>query len=169
MKTLFRGLFFGIIPIGLLALLAGCESTGESLAPFVEADHAGYLKTGTGVITGQASAPSEEGLVTHKAGVTVLLMPDTPHFVDWVQRETSGQSWPPPIDEEALKYVRATVSGTKGRFSFQNLPNGRYIVFVRLTWQNSGAQYSGADTTPTVAYVEITRGETENVVLQPAS
>jgi len=169
MKTLFRGLFFGIVPLGFLALLGGCESTGEPLAPFVEADHAQYLTTGTGVITGQASAPSEEGMVRPKAGVTVLLMPDTPHFVDWLQRETNGGGWPPPIDEEAQKYVRATVSGTAGWFSFHHLPNGRYIVFVRLTWQNSAAQYSGADNSPTVAFVEITRGETENVVLQPAA
>lgn len=109
-----------------------------------EAEYDPYLKSGTGSVSGQGFLSQRNGGVVKSAGRAVTLDPATKIGVDWFYE--SGKFWayrnstPPSPNFEKAR--RATTADADGRFSFANLPAGRYYVRTEVTWEVGSGYYS---------------------------
>ncbi|MBM0207607.1 hypothetical protein JNW90_35010 [Micromonospora sp. STR1s_5] len=145
----------------LAALLLGSCQMGPA-APVTaafDAKSAEYvLKTGKGRIEGQAFLRRDQGRLVTAAGERVFLIPATAYAVERFDRMFGGdrRSYygnavddPPP---EYLALRRETKVDMTGRFTFENLARGRYIVATRVFWTepksfftHGGAMYDVVD------------------------
>jgi hypothetical protein len=116
------------------------------------------LKTGKGRIEGQAFLRRDQGRLVTAAGERVFLIPATAYAVERFDRMFGGdrRSYygnavedPPP---EYLALRRETKVDMTGRFTFENLARGRYIVATRVFWTepksfftHGGAMYDVVD------------------------
>lgn len=127
------------------------------------------LSNGTSTINGQASTRiAEKRIIGNKTqyapkGSLVTLIPNTPYFKEWVDFNlkigkisrpvyydgilVGGCSYPLP--EEVKKAMRyAEVTDNKGSFSFQELKQGEYLVFIGFV----ANKYTHTTKTPTGDY-----------------
>lgn len=132
----------GLVWLG--SCLAGC---GGPIGPAAHleasfdpkaADYA--LKTGTGRIDGEAFLRRDYGRLVTAAGERVFLLPATAYAVERFDRMFGGDhrsyfgnsvEEPPP---EYYRYRRETKVDMNGKFSFENIAPGRYIVATRVFW-----------------------------------
>ncbi len=95
---------------------------------------------GTANIEGQAFLKTRGGDVKYGAGNPVFLMPNSPHSFAWYVALTSGRSEnAPKIDPGLAAVTRKTVAGGDGRFKFENVPAGSYLILTIVDWQIPGA------------------------------
>jgi hypothetical protein len=121
---------------------AGCVTTPPSphwtpAAQATEGEYQPYLIAGTGSVTGQAYLPKRVGGFVTAPGTPVTLDPATSVGNEWWEK--AGQSWlhrslTPPSPAFA-KARRTTVTGADGKFTFSNLPAGKYYVRTEVTWK----------------------------------
>ena len=149
--------------LGILAA-AGCGrgSVVELPAPIFESRSADYvLADGDSVVWGSAFSRQRGGDLVSCAGNTVYLMPDT-EFYNWVlspvtvttrggQFGIGGARYTDreyPVAErlngEPSRWVRTTSCDIDGRFEFQGIPRGSYIVATVITWFAAGSPQGGA-------------------------
>lgn len=116
------------------------------------------LKGGRGRIEGQAFLKRDYGRLVTAAGERVFLIPATAYAVERFDRMFGGDrrsyygnlvDEPPP---EYLTYRRETKVDMTGKFTFENLAPGRYIVATRVFWTepksfftHGGAMYDVVD------------------------
>jgi hypothetical protein len=130
--------------VAILALsLSACATekiippTWDVRAPEKEAaEYAPFLKTGSGSISGQAFLTQRGGGVVVAAGCEVSVDPVTPTSIEWWKKAGSKYVFrdlmPPSTNfQNARKTVLADASG---KFTFTNLPPGKYFVRTTLTW-----------------------------------
>lgn len=144
------------------AMVAGCSGpigpAAHLDAPFdpKAADYA--LKSGTGRVEGQAFLRRDYGRLVTAAGERVFLLPATAYATERFDRMFGGdrRSYfgnsvedPPP---EYFRYRRETKVDMGGRFTFENLAPGRYILATRVFWTepksfitHGGAVYDTVD------------------------
>ncbi len=150
-----------ILALCLGAMLLGACQMGPA-APINTAfdpKSADYiLKTGTGRIDGEAFLRRDYGRLVTAAGERVFLIPATAYAVERFDRMFGGDrrsyygnlvDEPPP---EYLTYRRETKVDMTGKFTFENLAPGRYIVATRVFWTepksfftHGGAMYDVVD------------------------
>ncbi len=135
-------------------------ATPSAAAPTgaVAADYYPYSKPGTSVIDGQAFVVVRGGDVLldgmgflttisdnarTASGSDVTLDPATPFAMDWYMKSgTSLRRFANAPKDEAFRAARrTTVADEAGRFKFENLPAGRYIVRTTITWQTPRDSY----------------------------
>ena len=129
--------------IQLIAFLdsVGSPTAGDHLqanAAVSEADYAPYLgTTGTSSITGRASLAIRHGEVKRATNRMVTLDPATSSARRWYER--SGMSWTDfgscSPDDLFRRARRTTVTDIDGRFSFNDLAPGTYLVRTTVTWE----------------------------------
>jgi len=142
--------------------LAGC-ATGVASGVAVPAsttpdEYRSYLTTGTGVIEGRAFAKrSGESVIVEgplesirleddvrvAAKQPVTLDPATPYAMEWYRRygNSIARFEAVPTDSLFRRARRTTVSDENGRFRFEGLPPGEYIVRTRITWMQPRDQF----------------------------
>ena len=126
------------------ASLAGCAALGaqgmrpgtfEPL-PFDEQEYATLEKVGTSTVTGQVFAKTRGGTVIKGAGNLVVLIPATAYGRQRVTEQVlGGKRAATPEDPRYVQYVHQTVADGDGRFTFTNVPTGKYFALSHVTWE----------------------------------
>jgi hypothetical protein len=127
-----------VMGLPVLALL-GCQ-TARVEAVFDPKAAEFVLKSGTGRVEGQAFLRRDYGRLVTAAGERVFLVPATAYTVERFNRLFGGdyRSYfgndveEPP--EDYYHYRRETKVDMRGKFAFDNLSPGRYIVATRVFW-----------------------------------
>lgn len=150
--------------IALIAIMiSACASAGPPVAPqsqFNEAEYAPFKVDGTATISGQAFLKTQGGEVRHAAGNLIFLLPSTAYTRDWVnlQVNNSATEWKKKIaemDQRIAPYVRRVIGDSEGRFVFENVPAGNYIVYSDIHWR-AGYGITGG---PAFASIQVTDGQ----------
>jgi hypothetical protein len=120
--------------------LAGCLGTVE--VAFDPNEAAFIHKQGKAEIEGEAFFRAETGRVVYAAGAWVHLIPAT-SYADARFRAIFGTEKYLPAarlflmqdaDPLYMQYLRATKADSGGRFSFEQVPPGRYYIWTTATW-----------------------------------
>lgn len=133
--------------VSLLAF--GCATPAPTLAPApLVAFNAEEVKwsvgSGTAIIEGQAFLKTRGGDVKYGAGNPVFLMPHSSHSFAWYASMTKGREKDQPtIDPGLAGVTRKTVAGGDGRFRFEGVPAGSYLILTIVDWQ-SATGYRGS-------------------------
>lgn len=121
------------------ASLSACGTA--TIGTKFDAREAGYvLAKGTGRIDGQAFLRRDYGKLVTAAGERVFLVPATSYTVARFNAMFGGDLrayWGRDVDEppaEYYNYRRETKVDMRGRFVFDDLAPGRYIVATRVFW-----------------------------------
>ena len=144
-----------------LACLGACQSAFPSAhidAPFDPKAAAFAMGKGTGEIDGQAFLRRDFGRLVTAAGERVFLIPATPYAVERFSRMFGGDrrsyfgndvEAPPEGYYDARRETKVDM---RGRFTFPEVPAGRYIVATRVFWTepksfftHGGAMYDTVD------------------------
>lgn len=128
--------------------LAGCMSSAAVDVPF-DAKAAEYvLKPGTGRIEGEAFLRRDYGKLVTAAGEHVFLVPATDYTTERFTRMFDGDrrsyfgaavADTPP---DYYAYRRETKVDGRGKFIFDKLSPGRYIVATRVFWTEPSSYYT---------------------------
>ena len=157
--------------LGLAGCLAGCVSgTPRPMAAVFDPKAAEFAgKPGTGVVEGQAFLRRDYGRLVTAAGERVFLIPATAYAVerfgkmfDGEYRSYYGHSVEPP-PEDYYRYRRETKVDMSGRFTFEKVPPGRYIVATRVFWTEPKSFFTHGGAMYDV--VEVRNDETTNAVI----
>ncbi len=136
MRCVAIGAFFTLLG---MAGLSGCQSAHVGAAFDPKAAEF-VLKPGTGRIDGQAFLRRDYGKLVTAAGERVFLVPATAYAVERFDHLFGGDyrsyfgnavEEPPP---DYYRYRRETKVDMRGKFAFENLSPGRYIVATRVFW-----------------------------------
>ena len=153
------------------------EGAAPSSAPSggaVAADYYPYSKAGTASIDGQAFVVVRGGDVLldtrgylttisdnarTASGNDVTLDPATPYAMEWYMKSgTSLRRFTNVPKDATFRAARkTTVADEAGKFKFEGLPAGRYIIRTTVTWQ-----------TPRDSYRMMTQGGVASVVIDLA-
>lgn len=170
---------------------AGSSSTAatSNKAPTgaLAADYYPYSKPGTATIQGQAFVVIQGGDVildtkgylttisdnTRTAsGNEVTLDPATPFAMDWYMKSgTSLRRFTNAPSDPTFRSARKTaVADESGRFTFSNLPAGRYIVRTTITWKIPRDSYRMMTQGGVAsAVVDLAEGEQKTLILKHVS
>lgn len=145
----------------VLALPIGaCQGSGQSTitARFDPAEAAFSRKPGTGRIEGQAFLRRDYGRLVTAAGERVFLIPATSYALERFNSMFGGDRrayFGNAVDDPPAAYYddrRETKVDMAGRFVFENVAPGRYIVATRVFWTEpksfltfGGAMYDVVD------------------------
>lgn len=153
----------------------------------IAADYYPYSKPGTASINGQAFVIVRGGdvLLDGKGYLTtisdnartasgndVTLDPATPYAMDWYMKTgTSLRRFANTPEDPAFRAARRTaVADDAGKFTFQNLPAGRYIVRTMITWQTPRDSYRMMTQGGVAsAVIELVEGEQKSVIIRQVS
>ena len=152
------------LAIAAIAFAASsCVQTVDIQTRFDPAEHAYINKQGSALIVGQAFMRRNDGMVVYGAGSTVYLFPLTSYFQEVLARSgTDGvTTFKPNLDPRIANYARVTQANGEGRFSFSNVPNGRYLVGSSVQWMAGNSPQGGSVSQS----VTISNGQSIEVIL----
>jgi hypothetical protein len=153
----------------------------------VAADYYPYTKTGTASIIGQAFVVVRGGdvlLDSHgylttisdnartASGSDVTLDPATPYAMDWYMKTgTSLRRFGNAPKDPAFRAARKTaIADESGKFTFDGLPAGRYIVRTTITWQTPRDSYRMMTQGGVAsAVVDLAEGEQKRLIIRQVS
>lgn len=146
------------------------RATAIGLRAATLADYLPYSESGTGSIEGQAFLTTRGGDVKRAAGRLVTLDPATTLGIDWYNRIGSTSVLlfdATPPDSIFTARRRTTTADADGRFRFDSLPAGSYIVRTTVTWEIPGTISGTMETQGGVvsAIVPLKAGERKKIVL----
>lgn len=138
--------------------------------PFDEREYNALPKTGTGVVKGQVFAKTKGGDVKKGAGNNVMLIPATSYGTQRYREQIIGGKFTSiPEDSRYAKYVLETITDGDGRFTFNNVPPGKYYAVSHITWQViiTNRYYPVTETQGGKVHkeIEIKNGQTIEVIL----
>ena len=163
------------------------QSAPTDGAPSVAADYYPYSKPGNGVIDGQAFVVVRGGdvILDDRGYLTtisdnartastsdVTLDPATPYAMTWYMKEgTSLRRFNNAPKDAAFRAARKkTIADEAGRFKFEGLPPGRYIIRTTITWETPRDSYrmmrQGGVAS---AVIELAENETKKVIIRQVS
>ena len=161
-----------MLRIGLavvLAVAAGSCRTATIGKSFEAAEAAFVLEKGTGRIDGQAFLRRDYGKLVTAAGERVFLIPATRYTLARFDAMFGGDMrayWgatvedPPP---DYYNYRRETKVDMRGRFLFEDLAPGRYIVATRVFWTEPSSYLTRGGGIYDI--VEVKKDETVQVIV----
>jgi hypothetical protein len=163
------------------------SAPGEGPAASVAADYYPYTKPGNGVIDGQAFVIIRGGdLILDNQGYLttigdnartastsdVTLDPATPFAMAWYMKTgTSLRRFNDAPKDAAFRAARKkTIADESGRFKFEGLPAGRYIIRTTITWETPRDSYrmmrhGGVAS----AVIDLAENETKKVIIRQVS
>lgn len=148
--------------------VAGCQP--KSIGSRFDAQEAAYvLAQGTGRIEGQAFLRRDYGRLVTAAGERVFLIPATAYATARFNAMFGGDMrayWGEEVEEppaEYYNYRRETKVDMRGRFLFENLMPGRYIVATRVFWTEPASYLTRGGGIYDI--VEVRKGETTQAVI----
>jgi len=156
-------------------------------AASVAADYYPYTKPGNGVIDGQAFVVvrggdvilDERGYLTTisdnartASASDVTLDPATPFAMAWYMKTgTSLRRFNnAPKDAAFLAARKTTIADEAGRFKFEGLPPGRYIIRTTITWETPRDSYRMMKQGGVAsAVIDLAENETKKVIIRQVS
>jgi hypothetical protein len=113
---------------------------------------------------GQGFLRQQGGGVVTCAGSTVLLMPATSFFREFINHYRSGRN--PElggvgVDPGLRAMIKQSQCDAQGNFAFSSLPDGRWFVVTEVKWTVRYAQQGGA----LMQELSVANGETAQVLL----
>ncbi len=166
---------------------APSPSAAAQPASAVAADYYPYSKPGTATINGQAFVVVRGGDVLldgmgylttisdnarTASGNDVTLDPATPYAMDWYMKTGTSlrRFGNVPEDRSFRAARRTTIADESGKFKFENLPAGRYIVRTTITWQTPRDSYRMMTQGGVAsAVIDLAEGEQKNVIIRHVS
>ena len=166
---------------------SGEQPAAKEATASVAADYYPYSKPGNGVIDGQAFVVVRGGdvILDNQGYLTtisdnartastndVTLDPATPYAMDWYMKAgTSLRRFNNVPKDAAFRAARKkTIADEGGRFKFEGLPPGRYIIRTTITWETPRDSYrmqrQGGVAS---AVVELVENETKKVIIRQVS
>jgi hypothetical protein len=150
----------------LTAALTGCaiRPPVKMQTAFDAEEHRPYAQTGANTIKGQGFLRQQGGGVVTCAGSTVLLMPATSFFREFINHYRSGRN--PElggvgVDPGLRAMIKQSQCDAQGNFAFSSLPDGRWFVVTEVKWTVRYAQQGGA----LMQELSVANGETAQVLL----
>lgn len=129
--------FVQIIFVLIIAIfIASCMRTYTIVTPFDEREHSPYLKDGNSTIYGQAFLKYEDGGARFAPGATVSLIPATSYSKEMWQA-SARRELVAEVDPRWHKYVRKVIADGSGRYVFDNIPEGDYLVECSILYAKS--------------------------------
>lgn len=130
-----------LLTAALASTLAGCMPTYTYTPPlmvqrpaFPSAEYAALPTAGSATVTGQAFLKTRGGDVKTGAGNTIYLEPVTSYSTfAYSYKDYRGQLTPAAPQLE--QYKRSAIADATGRFTFKNVPEGKYYLSGRVTWE----------------------------------
>jgi hypothetical protein len=162
-------------------------ATANATPTAVAADYYPYSQPGTGVIDGQAFVVIRGGdvlLDSHgylttisdnartASGNDVTLDPATPFAMDWYMKTgTSLRRFTSMPKDQTFRAARkTTIADEFGKFKFEGLPAGRYIVRTTITWQTPRDSYRMMTQGGVAsAVVDLAAGEQKTLIIRQIS
>ena len=148
--------------IASVCVVCGCFSTPEVTLPkFNESKVQFSNERGTGRIEGDLFARTRGGDVKVGAGAKIQLSPYNAHInAYWKSLGNTA-----PLDYKAKRYIESTVADSEGRFRFDNLAPGRYIIHASFEWWVGDKKYDRQLVAATKT-VNVENNDTARVSLQ---
>ena len=166
---------------------SGEQAGAANAASSVAADYYPYTKSGNGVIDGQAFVVvrggdlilDDRGYLTTisdnartASGNDVTLDPATPFAMNWYMKTgTSLRRFNSAPKDAAFQAARKkTIADEAGRFKFEGLPPGRYIIRTTITLQTPRDSYrmmTQGGVASTV--IDLVENETKKVIIRQVS
>lgn len=150
-------------------LAASCA--GRVGAPFDPQASAYVLEKGTGRIEGEAFLRRDLGKIVTAAGERVFLIPATAYAVERFdkmfggdRRAYSGASVG-DTPEDYHRYRRETKVDMKGKFVFENVAPGRYIVATRVVWTEPNSYFTVTQGGAVYDIVEVEKDGTARAIV----
>ena len=166
-----------LLMIAVVALV-GCGSANYQASgprmiqrpPFPVSEYEKLNKTGTATITGQVFMTTRGGDVKYGAGETVRLNPKTSYSDFWYQtgkRYINGENITlAPTDSRQRDYSFMTQADGEGRFTFEDIPDGRYYIASRVFWEVPNEYGMGVQGSWLCRQVEVKNGKSiKNVII----
>lgn len=158
--------------LSLVIIASACATVPKNppttavLVPFNAEEVKWSLGTGTATVEGQAFLKTRGGDVKFGAGNPVYLLPYSAHSFAWYASLTAGRTEnAPTIDPGLAAVTRKTVAGGDGRFKFEDIPAGPYLVLTIVDWQVAGAYSTRTQGGFVGAPVTAEGGKTANVIV----
>jgi hypothetical protein len=157
-----------IVCVAVSSVMAGCQSARVETK--FDAKAAEYiLKNGTGRIEGQAFLRRDYGRLVTAAGERVFLLPASRYTMERFERMFAGERrayFGTEIEDtppEYYQYRRETKVDMHGKFSFENLVPGPYIVATRVFWTEPKSYYTHGGAVYDV--VDVKKDETTTAII----
>lgn len=135
-----------------------------------DARAASYVQAkGRGTIEGQAFLRRDYGYLVTAAGERVFLIPATPYAVERFKAMFDGDLrgyWGNEVEEppsEYYRYRRETKVDKVGKFTFENVAPGRYILATRVFWTEPRSYLTRGGAIYDI--VEVKNGETTTAII----
>jgi hypothetical protein len=160
-KTIFVFIVFVVIVVGCATIP---PPQWYPVTDSAEAEYTHYLTEGTATLMGQAFLTQQGGGVVKAAGRMVKLDPATSIGNEWWGK--AGKVWvhrsltPPSVNFHKAR--RTTIADADGKFTFYDLPSGKYYVRTEVTWEIGGYYPQGGIVGQVI---EIQNGQTKEVIL----
>ena len=166
---------------------AAPQTTTAAATGAVAADYYPYSKSGTATIEGQAFVVVRGGDVLldtrgylttlsdnarTASGNDVTLDPATPYAMDWYMKNgTSLRRFTNAPKDPAFRSARkTTIADDEGKFKFEGLPAGRYIVRTTITWQTPRDSYRMMTQGGVAsAVIDLAEGEQKTLIIRHVS
>lgn len=160
------------------ATLASCTTIPstppfEPTTTFNASDVAWSRGVGPNTVDGNALLRTRGGDVRTCAGEEVFLIADSAYARERITYLYAGAldrgfNYSRPIADGPLAYKeshRRTTCDAQGDFSFRDIPDGTYYVTTRVVWEAPGQYALSSQGGALMHRVELTGGETANIVL----
>lgn len=134
------------------------------------ADLDSITRFGNARVEGQAFTKTIGGELRYAAGNTISIRPDTLYVRDALYfrfyRPTGENTLTSKPNLTFLDtYVRTTTGDGNGRFAFDNLPGGNYILSATVTWHESSERGLVERRVDVVGDTAVREGETARVIV----
>jgi hypothetical protein len=151
-------------------LVASCQ-TARIDAPFDPSAAAYVFEKGSGTIEGEAFLRRDSGTIMTAAGERVFLIPATAYAVARFETMFGGDrrayagAAVDDAPEAYLRYRREAKVDMKGKFVFENVAPGRYIVATRVFWTETKSYFPVAQGGAIYDIVEVEKDGTARAII----
>ena len=92
---------------------------------------------GSATIRGQAFIKTKGGDLKFAGGKEVLLNPVTSYSLQWWETAYLNNKLMEDPDSKIYDYIKKQIADGSGKFEFNKVPAGEYIIATKVTWQTS--------------------------------
>ena len=123
-------------------------------------------ETGNCKLMGQALLKTKGGDVKTCAGEKVILMPYNSYTEElYSVGKQGGFSEASNFEPSIKKYLKVTTCDIDGDFEFDNLPNGKWLLYTQVVWQIPGLYSSSDQGGDMIKIVQTIENNTQKVYL----
>lgn len=133
----------------IAATLLGCASHTHVKTPiFVPEDHVEYALNDGSSLRGESVYRDSNGENISCANQRIYLLPDTNFYQQLIAIDNSGYFLRSKIDPRARSLIRFATCDFVGRFTFEQLPQAKWIAVSPLHWNYANERVNPKHSTP---------------------